>query len=693
MAKPPLRVLFGDLRHRTTGVHSVHMPLALGFIAGYARTRIGHDNIDVRIETRPERAFALIDEGWPQAIALSHYCWNSELSNFVFRYAKRHVPDVTCIAGGPHFPLAAAHCREFLAARPHIDFYVHQEGEQPFADLLSRLWSGDEPERLKAEPIPGVMSLHPGSGDLSYGGAVARLTSLDVIPSPYLSGLFDKFFDGRYFPFIESARGCPYACTFCEAAATWYNKVVGFSIERVAADLDYIAARAHHYPHLALAIADSNFGMLKRDEEIAAHINTIQAKYGWPTAFDVSTGKAQLDRAITVAQRLDNKLMLSLSVQSLNGETLRAIKRKNLADDRIIEISGLLRRLGIKSYSDLVLPLPNETKDSFLAGMRTMSRTSVDVFIPFTTMMLPGTDIAQPETRETFGLQTMFRLLPRQFGEYRGEKIFEIEEVCIATNTMSFDDYLECRGMAFLMKLFSDRQFDTLKRHCMEVDIEFMELIERVLERFTDDPSNSLASIYRRFIQANRDELFSTAEGARAAYRAPETYQRLIRGDAGENLMRRFVAEVILDAGAAAHRCAYDVLLEIMREREVEFTMCAAVADAARWIERTRDIRRVLESAGRAADPVRMLLDFNVDSWYHTKDMSRKLTAFRARGVYDAEMDWRTVNGLIDRSRETFGGDIYYWAQKMLEQHPVEQFWLRTVSATAHDSSSAGGTK
>lgn len=88
-----------------------------------------------------------------------------------------------------------------------------------------------------------------------------------------------------------------------------------------------------------------------------------------------------------------------------------------------------------------------------------------------------------------------------------------------------------------------------------------------------------------------------------------------------------------------------------------------------------------------------MLLDFNVDSWYHTKDMSRKLTAFRARGVYDAEMDWRTVNGLINRSRETFGGDIYYWAQKMLEQHPVEQFWLRTVSATAHDSSSAGGTK
>jgi radical SAM superfamily enzyme YgiQ (UPF0313 family) len=233
-----------------------------------------------------------------------------------------------------------------------------------------------------------------------FGGAVARLTDLDVIPSPYLSGLFDRFFDGNFFPFIESARGCPYACTFCEAAHDWYNKIYGFSVERVAADLDLIAAKAHAFPHLALAIADSNFGMLKRDEEIAAHISTLQARYGWPTAFDVSTGKAQLERVIRVAKHLNNNLMVSLSVQSTNVDTLEIIKRKNLADDRIIEVSHMLRSQGIKSYSDLVVPLPNETKESFFAGMRTMSKTSVDVFIPFTTMMLPGTDVAQPETRK-----------------------------------------------------------------------------------------------------------------------------------------------------------------------------------------------------------------------------------------------------------------------------------------------------
>ena len=73
----------------------------------------------------------------------------------------------------------------------------------------------------------------------------------------------DEFFDGGFQPFIESARGCPYACTFCEAASSWYNKVNSFSIERVKADLDYIAKRMYKYPDVPLAIADSNFGMLR----------------------------------------------------------------------------------------------------------------------------------------------------------------------------------------------------------------------------------------------------------------------------------------------------------------------------------------------------------------------------------------------------------------------------------------------
>ena len=82
----------------------------------------------------------------------------------------------------------------------------------------------------------------------------------------------DQYLDGRFQPFIESARGCPYACTFCEAASSWYNKVNSFTVERVKKELLYIAKRMKNFPDVPLAIADSNFGMLKRDEEISDYI-------------------------------------------------------------------------------------------------------------------------------------------------------------------------------------------------------------------------------------------------------------------------------------------------------------------------------------------------------------------------------------------------------------------------------------
>ena len=213
----------------------------------------------MRLETHSEAALVAIEEGWPDVVALSHYCWNTEISNFIFRWAKQHNPNVICIAGGPHLPMAADLCRDFLTARPQIDFYVSQEGERSFAELVSRILAGSETEKLKSERISGVMNINPQSGALLFGGVMPRLTNLDEIPSPYLSGLFDRFFDGNYFPFIESARGCPYAVH----SARQHNGPIRYTASALhaVADLDFIAERAYHYPHLALAIADSNFGM------------------------------------------------------------------------------------------------------------------------------------------------------------------------------------------------------------------------------------------------------------------------------------------------------------------------------------------------------------------------------------------------------------------------------------------------
>ena len=47
--------------------------------------------------------------------------------------------------------------------------------------------------------------------------------------------------DKKYSAIIETNRGCPYACTFCDSQeALYYNKIAKFDLERVYAELDWV---------------------------------------------------------------------------------------------------------------------------------------------------------------------------------------------------------------------------------------------------------------------------------------------------------------------------------------------------------------------------------------------------------------------------------------------------------------------
>ena len=65
------------------------------------------------------------------------------------------------------------------------------------------------------------------------GKLLPRMVNLDRIPSPYLIGMMDKFFDEYLTPMIQTARGCPYSCTFCHDGLPYMTKYQRFSIDRI----------------------------------------------------------------------------------------------------------------------------------------------------------------------------------------------------------------------------------------------------------------------------------------------------------------------------------------------------------------------------------------------------------------------------------------------------------------------------
>ena len=58
------------------------------------------------------------------------------------------------------------------------------------------------------------------------------------------------------------------------------------------------------------------------------------------------------------------------------------------------------------------------------------------------------------ETRDKFRFTTRFRVLPKNFGDYGGERVFDIEEIVVATDTLPFEDYVECRQHHLTFSVF-----------------------------------------------------------------------------------------------------------------------------------------------------------------------------------------------------------------------------------------------
>ena len=672
--KEKIKIILGDLRHSTIGKHSAFMPIALGYIGSYAKAKLGDDQLELHIETDPNKMLDIVGKIKPDIVALSNYIWNCEVNQIIFQKSKRLNPKTICIAGGPEFPTDYNECLDFLSLYPNSDFYVYREGEIAFAKLVEKIIEEADLIKMKSTPQIGVMSINPASNKLTVGPSSDRLMDLDDIPSPYLTGMMDKFFDGDFMPFIESGRGCPYQCAYCDAGASWYSKMACFSVERIKAETEYIARKMKTFPYMPFAIADSNFGMLKRDEQIAEHIGFLQKKYGWPKLFIASTGKSQIERIIRVSQKMNRKLTISLSVQSMNEKTLDIIKRKNLADKSFHKTVNRLQNLGIKTYSDLITPLPGETKESFFDGFRKLSMSNIQKLVPFTTMMLKGTELAAKETRKKHEMKTKFRILPREFGEYDNQKCFEIEEVCISTNTMPFSDYLECRGFSYIAKLFSITEFDFIDQHLPELGIDKFDLFFYVWKKIHSGWS-SVANLYKGFIQEANSELFESSEEAKLFYGKEENYKGLLRGEIGDNLMQKYIAGCLIDHCYDAINGIYECLEE-MANKHGDPNITESLTCAKKWMLATRDLGPIFRSDSNISFKKYLELEYDVDSWRQFNSNSKSLVSYKRKMHYQFSLDNDAGKKAIESGKRQFGDDIYFWVPKMLETTPVNIFWF-----------------
>ncbi|HEY2875971.1 MAG TPA: cobalamin-dependent protein, partial [Reyranella sp.] len=296
-------------------------------------------------------------------VGFSTYVWNGKISLEIAHRLKALRPEIVVVFGGPHVPDQP---EAFLRANPQIDLAVHNEGERTFLKLLEA-W----PDREAWAALPGVSMVRAG-GAFVRNPNIDRVRDLDEIPSPFLEGAFDAIMDENphesWIGLWETNRGCPFRCTFCDWGSATAGKVTKFGEERLYREVDWFAKRKIEY----IFCCDANFGIQKRDVDIANYVADVKKTTGYPVALSVQNTKNATERAYLTQKILSDAGLnkgVALSMQSVDMPTLEAIKRDNISLGTYMELQRRFTKDKVETYSDLILGLPGETYESFVRGV------------------------------------------------------------------------------------------------------------------------------------------------------------------------------------------------------------------------------------------------------------------------------------------------------------------------------------
>jgi hypothetical protein len=309
-------------------------------------------------------------------VAFSTYVWNHRYNYKLAQRVKELNSQVKILFGGPEI---ANTDPKLFEKEPFMDLVSKMEGEITFKRIL-------EDFDTDFSHIPGLLINTPTG--LIDTGDCARIDNLDQIPSPYLTGIFDRIMaenpDVIWNATLETNRGCPYQCTFCDWGSLTYNKVKKFELTRVFHELDWIGRHCGF-----VTITDANFGMfIERDNMIVDKLIEVQKRWAKLASFSMTWAKNQKNEVVGIVKKLIDESPnfgsgLTVSVQSMDHDVLENIKRRNLDQHKIDEIFALCDRNNIPVYTEVILGLPGETvetwKEAFWKIFRAGNHTGINI--------------------------------------------------------------------------------------------------------------------------------------------------------------------------------------------------------------------------------------------------------------------------------------------------------------------------
>ena len=559
-------ITFADLTYTKKGTSSNAFPYAGAVVASYAKKKLG-DAIETELFKYPEDFKNYLENNNPKIICFTNYSWTLDISHEFAKKIKSKFPDTISVFGGPNYPNETNLQKDFLSSYPAIDFYIKGEGEIGFVNLLENLRDFNfDFRKIKKSKLRLGNCHYLSEEELIVGDNLSRVEDLNDIPSPYLSGMLDKFFDKVLIPSIQTSRGCPFKCNFCQEGKDYFNKICKFSLDRIKAEIEYISKRVK-VPNLY--VLDSNFGMYKQDVEIAKAVMAVRRRDGWPKYFEATGGKSK--KVMEVIEILEGGYPPGVAIQSTDPDILSNIQRRNVPDETVGDIIKFADKHIGSSFSEIILALPGDTLEKHSKSMFDMIDRGANVVRSHQLLLLPDSLMFGKDYRDKYKMKTKFRLQPKCFGNYElyneSFPCAEIDEVCVANNTMSYQDYLKSRFLDLTVEIFYNngvfREFINLLN---QYDIKASTLIKTINDYI---PQSPLKNLYAGFLKENEECLWENKSELEKFIKSHNAIDNFIEKDLRANEQLTYRAMAFFDKMEDLHNIVFKSTRDLLNKKSI----------------------------------------------------------------------------------------------------------------------------
>ncbi len=356
-------------------------------------------------------------------IMFSSYAWNYTIVDGIAKQIKEEYPDKILVLGGPHI---GTNEPELLKQRWFYDYICEptKPGE-PFMEDLIDCYIEDrlDPQNIAWELRNGKGRIH----DLSTEDYSVYEEHFD-----YLKESVNYAWENKMEPFIvlETTRGCPYKCVFCEWGGGINTKIYKKDVSIVKRDVMALKKAGYRDAYLT----DANFGAFEdRDLEIF--------EFAWTNKFnltDISTMKSKdlkrrkrlIDRWFNIVGTGPEKhskaqggtdmwgeteyvsVVPTVSIQSISDKAMKMADRIDLSNNDKLELSRYInQRCSEEGFPipalELILAMPGSTIQDFYDEMEVIWNFQAWSSFRHDYMFLPDSRLNSESYKKLHNIQTV----------------------------------------------------------------------------------------------------------------------------------------------------------------------------------------------------------------------------------------------------------------------------------------------